>query len=67
MLRHFDDEAGRTIHTDARNKELVAVLAKIEEGVERVAAYASRVVSKTEVNYSMTEEECLALVWAITK
>lgn len=67
MLRHFDDEAARTIHTDARNKELVAVLAKIEEGVERVAAYASRVVSKTEVNYSMTEEECLALVWAITK
>eukprot|EP00731_Ephydatia_muelleri_P033790 Em0038g9a len=53
------------LDTDASGDGLGAVLAQNVDGVERVVAYASRALSRTEKKYCATRREMLALVRAV--
>ena len=55
------------IHPDACGYWIGAVLLQNICGTERPISFASRLLSGSETNYSITEKECLALVWAVKK
>lgn len=52
------------IFSDALNDTLGAVLAQKVEGIYHPVAFASRQLNKHERNYSTSEKEMLAIVWA---
>ncbi|KZS07350.1 Uncharacterized protein APZ42_028892 [Daphnia magna] len=67
VLAHSDYDLQMKILPDACGFGIGGVLAQRIDGVERPVAYASRLLSKSETNYSITETECLALLWWLTK
>lgn len=54
-----------TLDTDASGVGIGAVLSQIQDGVERVISYFSRVLTKEERRYCVTRRELLAVVEAV--
>ena len=68
ILAYADYTKPFKLHTDASEKGLGAVLYQTQEdGSDRVIAFASRSLSKTERNYDAHRLEFLALKWAVTE
>src|SRR5437868_10660893 len=66
ILQYPDFTRLFVLYTDASGTGLGAVLSQIDdEKRERVIAYASRSLNQAECNYRITDQECLAVVWAI--
>lgn len=70
ILAYADFSKPFHLYTDASLGGLGAVLAQLQDGRERVVAYASRSLNPTErndQNYSSFKLEFLALKWAVTE
>ena len=68
VLGYADYTKPFRLNTDASTEGLGAALyQKQEDGTERVIAFASRTLSKSERNYDAHKLEFLALKWAVTK
>ena len=66
MLAYADFKAPFILHTDASGDGLGAFLYQVQEGKQRVIAYASHSLTRSERNYPVHKLEFLALKWAIT-
>jgi hypothetical protein len=67
LLAHPNYTLPMIIIPDACGFGIGAVLSQNVNGKEHPLAYVSRLLSSSEVNYSITEKECLALIWSLEK
>ncbi len=66
-LAYLDNTRPFEIHPDACNYGIGAALVQRGDAGERPIAFVRQTLTKTEINYSITGKECLALVWAVKK
>lgn len=66
-LIHYNSELPLKLACDASSYGLGCVLSHVVNGQERPIAYASRVLSKAECNYSQIEKEALSIIYGVKK
>ncbi|PJE78240.1 hypothetical protein CI610_02833 [invertebrate metagenome] len=66
VLAYADYSKPFILHTDASASGLGAILYQVQDGKERVIAYASRGLRASERNYPAHKFEFLALKWTVT-
>lgn len=66
-MAQADETKPYIIKTDASNYAIGAVLVQGKGEQEHPIEYASRLLNQAERNYTTTEREALAIVWAINK
>ena len=57
------DHDSFVLDTDASGNSIGAVLSQVQDGVERVICYGSRLCSTAEQNYDVTRRELLAVIY----
>ena len=67
ILRQANPEEPFILRTDASAYALIAALLQGEGPEERPIEYASRLLTNHEQNYTTTEHEVLAIVWAVRR
>lgn len=67
ILQQINESESFILKVDASNYALGAVLLQGEKDKEHPIEYASRLLLPAERNYSRTEREALAVVWAVKK
>jgi len=66
VLRTADPSKPYILHTDASDIGLGAILMQHdEEGHLHPIAFASKLLNSAQRNYTVTDRECLAIVWAL--
>jgi len=65
VLAHPEFDKPFILGYDASNYAISAILSQEHERKERPLSFASRVLNKHEINYSMTEKELLAVVFGV--
>ena len=63
VLAYPNFELPFILTTDASNVTIAAILSQVQDGKERPIEYASRQLNRAEQNYTVSEQEMLALVW----
>jgi hypothetical protein len=64
ILAYPDFKSQFILTTDASKVVVAAVLSQVHDGVERPVAFASAKMYRAEQNYSASEAEILAVIWA---
>ena len=65
ILAMPNDTGEFVLDTDACDRTIGAVLSQVQDGIEKVIAYAGRSLDKREVNYCITRKELLAIVYSL--
>ena len=67
ILAHYSRGKPLILSTDASNFAVAAILSQEVDGKEKVLQYASGLMDKHQINYTISEKEMLAIVWSCVK